>query len=106
MEEYGSGPRYSIEMPSGERYYLLCFPFSPTDFFQAKVPFENRDENRRERQAIDRILECINMQVHEIHAHYEYELEELRQQVESFEQFLGLNNPRAEHGSEYRANET
>lgn len=103
MEEFGEGPRYAIEMPSGERYYLLCFPHAPTDFFSAKVPFENRPENWQERQAIDRILECINMQVHEIHAHYEYEIAELRQQIESFEKLLGLDKPRAEHGHEYRA---
>lgn len=48
-----------------------------------KMPYENRPENRKTRQAMDSIMETLNECVEEIHDHYTEAIEEWREEGEA-----------------------
>lgn len=75
------GDRNIIRMPSGERYYLLAFPFADKDCFSCKMPYENRPENAKERRALDEIMDKVNVHVRAIHEHYLDVIDDLTERV-------------------------
>lgn len=77
------GVRTIIHMPSGERYYLLAFPYAVDgDHFFIKFPFENRVENQKERDSLEEIFRVVNDHIKEIHLSHAAEIAELLDEIE------------------------
>lgn len=85
MSNEDTGSREIVRMPSGARYYLLAFPYAEQDAFEIKIPYENRQENRRERIAMDKIMSVINLHVKSIHEGYLEEIDMLREKIREVE---------------------
>lgn len=77
------GIRKVVEMPNGERWYVLAFPHAQQDHFVVKMPYENRAENRKTRQAMDSIMEVLNQHVEGIHDHYTEAIDGWREEAEA-----------------------
>lgn len=71
-----NGLRKRIAVPKVGDGYLISMPFADKDYFQYKIPFENRAEYNKWRKAIDSILDVVNEYVEAIHEHYNEMLEE------------------------------
>lgn len=80
--EHDDGDRQIIHMPSGERYYLLSFPYAGQDAFTVKFPYEHRPGKDKEAEALGEIMDVVNQHVRAIHDAYSDQIAELEEEIE------------------------